>query len=103
MAKGDEDAWRNAPVWKDFSITSEGTGIAGVVSDGVRISVTKGAGGIVIKSNVNIDDVAVYSMDGIVLYSAKPDSDTCVAGTFDEKELIVRIVAGGVTKIVKIL
>lgn len=103
VAKGDEDAWRNAPVWKDFSITSEGTGIAGVVSDGVRISVTKGAGGIVIKSNVNIDDVAVYSMDGIVLYSAKPDSDTCVAGTFDEKELIVRIVAGGVTKIVKIL
>lgn len=103
MAKDDEEAWRAAPVWQDFKIGADVTGIEDTPSEGVRIYVLGDCTQIEVRSNCVIDDVAVYSLSGMTLHESKPAGTTCTAGPFSEKGLLVRVNAGGVTKVVKVI
>ncbi len=103
MAKDDEEPWHTAPVWKDFKIGADATGIEDIAKEGVKIKVVREGDGIRITSDHPIALISVYSLAGMLLYESAPGTEEYMAGPFADDTLLVRVNAGGILRIVKMM
>lgn len=98
---GEESVWKAAPVWQDFSIGQEATGIKN--PEAVKIDIRLSGNLLEITSNENISNVTIWSLGGITLFDAQPNDTHFTAGPFEGSEVLVRVSAGDIVKLMKIL
>ncbi len=102
--KDTEKVWREAPVWQDFNIKASVSGVDNIEDKKVKIDICLLPNGdLEVRSDRLIEEVALYSLDGILLHLSEPDTYVCTAGPFAEKTIMARVTAGGISKIVKIM
>ncbi len=70
----------------------------------VTIKIRMDSGGVLrINSNHAIDEVTVCRMDGIILAQARPGTQEYVSEPFSGEKIVVRVVSGSVSKVVKLI
>lgn len=74
VKRGEVERWRNAPVWQDFRITDEESGVNDTLSINSDVMITRSGDLILVESSGNIHDVKVYSTDGKMLASVNSAS-----------------------------
>lgn len=95
------EAWKAATVWQDFKIGKSTTGVETV--DDVKIDIHREGNKISVISSHPIASLSVWSISGMTLLETSPKQNNYIAGPFDASQLLVRVVAGNVTKLVKLL
>lgn len=102
VAAGEKEVWASAPVWKDF-LVSDVSEVKGITDVGVTIRIGRHSGGeLRISSSHAIDEVTVCGLDGIVLAQARPGTQEYVSDPFGGEIIVVRVVSGSVSKVVKL-
>ncbi len=103
LATSDSDVsvWKAAPVWQNFNIGDEATKV--ISPDAVRINIVRNGRSVEITCNEAIDHVTIWSLSGLTLLNCSPETNFCSAGPFDDTQLLVRVIAGGITKLMKII
>ncbi len=102
VKRGEVDKWRQAPVWRDFRITDEESGIieTAVTSD---IEILHNGDMISVASSDTISDIALFSLDGMLLSAVNPEACSAeIAYPADTDIVIVRVRAGKGIKVVKL-
>lgn len=103
VAAGEKEVWASAPVWKEF-LVSEVSEVSEVTGVDVMIKIIMDPGGVLrINSNHAIDEVTVCRMDGIILAQARPGTQEYVSEPFSGEKIVVRVVSGSVSKVVKLI
>ena len=105
VAKGSRTVWEAHPVWGQFNISEEQSGVTSIeMSDDEDIAVSLADNMIVIRSGKVISGVWLYSIVGRLLKSAGINTDVVSIPCPDgENPIIVKVEAGNVTKIVKLI
>lgn len=94
---GTEELWRSAEGWKEFNIIGRESGVDDIpatAGGAVRISLRNGI--LALTSSATIENVEVYSTDGMMLYSARPGATEYrdrISGL--GQIAVVRVVSGG--------
>jgi len=103
VAEQTAETWRGHPVWRLFNIVDGGADVGSVSESLLEVGVTRHAGTVTVKSNIPVEQVAVYTLDGKTLYQAKPKCESVVITGMPETEvLIVKLVSDGVVKVRKL-
>lgn len=100
VKKGTTETWKSDAVWSLFNI-NEFTGVESV-AEASRINISRNNGVITVESDLAIDSFSVYSLSGVLLFSANPNSMTATAAGIDDEVVIVRVQAGKSIKITKL-
>lgn len=77
VAKNTEDQWKEAPIWRDFIITSSESGIAERPGEGSGISIFKSGDTLNLESSLPIEAVIVYDLSGKILMTEYPNKNSC--------------------------
>lgn len=102
VAPRTEEEWGAAPVWQNFKIERKTTQVEDMLqSSDITIAVSDKR--IVAKAGAPISNFAVYSLGGVLLHQSQPDATETEAGPFEDETLVVRVEAGGVVKVTKIM
>lgn len=101
VAKDTNRIWSEHPVWGLFNVKNMDTGLVESVAS--SISVERLGDSVKVSSSVPVDYMAVYAVDGTVLYEARPGTDSHVAAGFDPTEMIiVKVISDNKEKVVKL-
>lgn len=96
--------WEEHPVWGLFNVQVAVTGMVDIHPGNVEIAVSRDGNSLTVISTEVIDSVTVYSLAGLDLQEAAPASSVCtISGIADDGVLMVKVVSGGVTKVVKVM
>lgn len=103
VKRGDTERWRSAPVWSDFHITEEESGVEEVNGSQSLTEVKRAGDKIIITSPEGVKRVDLYSLDGMTLFGCNPETESVEldfpAGC---KVVLVRAESAGTVKIVKL-
>ena len=103
VMKGTNDAWKAHPVWGLFTIGQFDVSVGDIIAEGADISVRRIGGEISVTSTQPVDYVGVFSADGMVMTEARPGTETCTLSDGDTAQVVVvKVISGGVTKVVKL-
>lgn len=105
VEKGTNDQWQAHPVWGLFNIGQfdVSTSDAPYVGD-VSVSATRRNGDVSVVSSLPIDYIGVFSIDGSVLHESNPArTEYNVSGIGSRDVIIVKIVSGGLVKVLRLL
>lgn len=100
---GDADAWRSAPVWKDFKIIDNISSLNGKVSEDTDITVTRNGDNIIIRALRIIKEVRIWTASGEELWESNPMTTECSVPSLPAEVLILRIACEGTVKTIKII
>lgn len=104
VEEGTEDTWNAHPVWSLFNVGHYTVGVDDIVAgEGVSVSVRKEGLGVYVGSTHDIDYVGVFSVNGMVLHEAAPASMSYSIAEIPASEVVVvKVISGGISKIVKL-
>ena len=100
---GDADAWRSAPVWKDFKIIDNISSLNSKVLEDGDIRVIRNGGDIIIRSGRIINEVRIWTASGELLWEFAPMTQECLVPSLPAEVLIFRIACEGTVKTIKII
>lgn len=100
---GHDQAWEAHPVWSLFKIGHYDVGVADITDTPVEISVRREGTTLYVTSAADIDYAGVFTVSGIkVAELTSRGNDLRIDGLPDSGVIVVRIISGGVTKIIKL-
>ncbi|MDE5790466.1 MAG: leucine-rich repeat domain-containing protein [Muribaculaceae bacterium] len=103
VKRGEVEKWRQAPVWRDFHITDEDSGINDVATESADVEILRRGDRILISSSGLISEVSLFSLDGMLLSSESPEACSAeVPFPADNDIVIVRVKAGNGIRVVKL-
>lgn len=103
VTEGTNEAWANAPVWQDFEIGHFVTGIDDVADElGAEIRISKTGNMVVAESTRPVEYVGVFSLNGMVLHESSPNVESVRIEIPGDDLVVVKVISGGLTRIVKI-
>lgn len=96
--------WATHPVWGLFKIGNYTVGIDDTISDPVAdIRIVRTGNSVGVESTHNLDYVGIFSVNGMTLHEAAPQSTAFSASDLlDQDVLVVKVISGGAVKIVKL-
>lgn len=96
--------WRKDPVWGLFNIGQYVVGIDEVSPETVAsISVTRRGNRVSAESNINIDYIGIFGINGMNLYESTPGTTSVNVEISDSHDVIVvKVISGGIEKILKL-
>lgn len=101
--KDTHNVWKAHPVWGLFEIQDPGTVVDNFALD-FELNVNRRKDMIKVASTLSIDHIAVYSIDGICIYEAAPNTtDLNISDMPAEEVLVVSVSCGNTTKVKKLL
>lgn len=103
VGRGNADRWRSAPVWQNFKITEEESGVSETLMASSNVRIEKRGNSIAVVSALPIQEVALYSVAGETITLASPDAESFEI-TYPEgyDVVIVKGVAGKEVNVVKL-
>ncbi|MCM1369006.1 MAG: leucine-rich repeat domain-containing protein [Candidatus Amulumruptor caecigallinarius] len=102
-AEGEDDKWKEAPVWTLFDINGIESGVEEISGEAVTLTIARVAGDIDVRSTQPIERVTIYNMSGIILHDAVPMTESyAVSRPASDEVIVVKAVSGRVSKIAKL-
>ena len=74
VRRGETDRWRSAPVWQDFIITDEESGVTDASAEAADIVIARSGDMITVSSPEDITEITLFSIDGKMLSSLETAS-----------------------------
>lgn len=74
VRRGETDRWRSAPVWQDFIITDEESGVTDASAEATDIVIARNGDMITVSSPEEITEITLFSIDGKMLSSLETAS-----------------------------
>lgn len=100
--KGTEDVWNGHPVWSRFNVIPGGSDVGSITDTSLNVAVTRNDDVVRVVSSLPIDYVALYTLDGITLTEAAPETERWESSVTPGEVVIVKIISHGKMKIVKL-
>ena len=98
-----ENLWKSAPVWKEFDIRNN-TSSGGEITSVDDILVERSGNSISVASGAVLTNVSVYSLDGALISSVNPGTETySLELPQDTDVVVIRIMGGSSVKVVKLV
>lgn len=94
VKKGEVERWKSAPVWCDFVITDEESGVADVMGEGSDVKISRLGEMISIVSGRSLGEVTLYSADGKLINSIITDEVALELPFPAELEMVIVRTAG---------
>lgn len=104
VENGTDDDWNAHEVWTLFNIGHFDVGVDDIVSESnVDIAVRRNGNSLDIVSTHDIDYVGIYSLNGMMLHEATPHNTVfAISDVNDSDIIIVKVISGGISKIIKL-
>ncbi|MGN0237229.1 MAG: leucine-rich repeat protein [Lepagella sp.] len=103
VTKDTEAIWSAHPVWGLFEVGSYDTGIKETLLGEVKINARRAGDSVTITSSEDIETVEIFGLNGTTLYQSRNvGKDVSVEGIDAANPVVVRIVSGGVVKVLKL-
>lgn len=103
VTKGTEGTWSSHPVWGLFEVGNFDTGIQETLPGEVKINARRAGDSVIITSSEEIENIEIFGLNGTTLYQSRnAGKDLTAEGLDTTNPLVVRIVSGGVVKVLKL-
>ena len=104
VKEGTEDDWAANDVWRLFNIGHFVVGVDNIGDEiNADIKIKKVGNGISVQSSHLIDYIGVFSVNGMTLHESKPGVSAMeLSDIFDSDVIVVKVISGGISKILKL-
>ncbi|MGM9815802.1 MAG: leucine-rich repeat protein [Lepagella sp.] len=103
VTKGTEETWSSHPVWGLFEVGNFDTGIQETLLGEVKINARRAGDSVIITSSEEIENIEIFGLNGTTLYQGRnAGKDARVEGIDTTDPVVVRIISGGVVKVLKL-